>query len=595
MIINKTSNGKIQYLTEILPEIPTNTILNKTLTGLGATYAEIKADRNSIIMEPNKPVITGKCNDPKHENDNLLGVIEGVYTDDVIDYIESSQKKNKKFKILTTPESFRKVREAFEEMDIDIRFNCFLLLDECQKYVKDVDYRGDITLPMDYFFQCENKAMVSATPVGFSDPRFKEQNFKYITIEPAFDYKKKIMLHQTNNVLQTLKELLPTLQGTTFIFCNSTDMTYNLMKQLDLFNESAVFCSHNSVNKLKQDKDTKFKNAYANWNVKNMKRINWLTSRFYNAVDMELDEAPNIILLTDCYFAKFTMFDPFTDTIQAIGRFRNGYKSIHHISNTNKNFKIQSKDEVRGYVNGLETAHHQLCVYRDTNAWQVKEAWQSIIKVSPYNQFLTEGHKDFFKIDNYIDDEVVAGYYNNYDSLEEAYKSCNQFDVSTSKHSYVLGDCERLKTNTAGNKKEKLKAIVEQLDLLGECSTEMECEYKRELMTADSFIVEAYDTVGKEVIEQFNYKTKPIKEAMILKRYNDKVTGTECIQLIKNSFKEETFYTCTHIKSELKRIFKLLDIEYVKGVTSNTIEEFFECEDKKLKKGRGKLLHKCKF
>ncbi len=55
--IKKKSNGKIQYLTEVLKEIPTNTILCKTLTGLGATYGEIKAKRHSIIIEPNKPVI----------------------------------------------------------------------------------------------------------------------------------------------------------------------------------------------------------------------------------------------------------------------------------------------------------------------------------------------------------------------------------------------------------------------------------------------------------------------------------------------------------------------------------------------------------
>ena len=36
--VSKEANGKIQYLTEILPEIPTNTILYKKLTGLGATY-----------------------------------------------------------------------------------------------------------------------------------------------------------------------------------------------------------------------------------------------------------------------------------------------------------------------------------------------------------------------------------------------------------------------------------------------------------------------------------------------------------------------------------------------------------------------------
>lgn len=47
--------GKIQYLTEVLPQIETNTILCKTLTGLGATYSEIKAKRHSVIIVPNVP------------------------------------------------------------------------------------------------------------------------------------------------------------------------------------------------------------------------------------------------------------------------------------------------------------------------------------------------------------------------------------------------------------------------------------------------------------------------------------------------------------------------------------------------------------
>ena len=171
--IQKKWDGKIPYLTEILPEIPTNTILYKRLTGLGATYGELKAQRHSIIIEPNKPVISGKCTDPKHSNDNLFGVFEGVYTDDIVKYLERSTKQDKFFKILTTPESFPKVQEAFEEMEIDIRFTCFLLFDECHKIIKDVNYRADISLPMDFFFQCRHKALVSATPIEFTDPRFE--------------------------------------------------------------------------------------------------------------------------------------------------------------------------------------------------------------------------------------------------------------------------------------------------------------------------------------------------------------------------------------------------------------------------------------
>ena len=92
--IEKKHNGKIQYLTEVLPQIPTNTILYKKLTGLGATYGELKADRNSIILEPNVPVIKGKCKDPKHSNDNLFGVYENVTVERIVKYLRASKDKH---------------------------------------------------------------------------------------------------------------------------------------------------------------------------------------------------------------------------------------------------------------------------------------------------------------------------------------------------------------------------------------------------------------------------------------------------------------------------------------------------------------------
>lgn len=115
--INKIA-GKIQYLTEVLPQIETNTILCKTLTGLGATYSEIKAKRHSIISVPNVPPIIGKCRDPKHKNDNLFGVKQGVTTEEVIDYIEKTLAAGKFIKLISTPEGFAKIKRAFEELEL---------------------------------------------------------------------------------------------------------------------------------------------------------------------------------------------------------------------------------------------------------------------------------------------------------------------------------------------------------------------------------------------------------------------------------------------------------------------------------------------
>lgn len=594
-IILKKENGRTPYLTELLEDnkIGTNTILCKTLTGLGATYSEIKAPRHSIIIEPNRPVITGKCKDPEHKNDNLFGVYQGIFTDDIIEYIEDSD--GKFLKIMTTPESFHKVEEALEATDIEIRFQCFLLFDECHKIVKDSDFRETISLPMDLFFECENKALVSATPIEFSDPRF--ENFEMVKIIPDFDFSKDLALLITNNVLQSVKDTLKSLDGNVFIFCNSTDMIYNLMKQLDLFEESSVFCSTNSVKKLKNDKDVKFKNAYEDWDVKHMKRYNWLTSRFYNAVDIKLDEQPNVILLSNCYFSIHTIIDPCTDAVQATGRFRNGVSSITHIVNVNPNLRVQSKEEVRAYIRGLEYVHNFLVKHRDIapNA-EKRSVLQEFIDNSPFNDFLVDGVKCHYKIDCRVDDDVVKGYYSHKDILKSVYDNSSSFNVYMIEHTYKLGDFERLqRDNPKLSRKETRMRIVEQLAMLGSCETQMELDYRNELVASDPFIVEAYETIGKDAIEKLNYREKLIREAMILQRYRERSTGREAILLIKNSFSEDTWYADVYIKKELKRIFKLLDINYPKAITSHTIGDFFEYEDKPTKKKRGKFLYRCRF
>ena len=379
--ISKNVNGKMQYLTSVLPMIPTNTILYKKLTGLGATYGELKAKRNSVIIEPNKPVIFGKCNDIKHKDDNVFGVYANVYTDDIIAYMERSFKQGKFIKILTTPESFHKVQEAFEDMEMDIRFHCFLLFDECHKIVKDSEFRPNITLPMDLFFECRNKAMVSATPLEFTDPRFEEQRFQTITITPTFNYVREINLHTTNNILQATKAVLEQLNGTCFIFCNSTDTIHSLMKQLGLIEESAVFCSEKSVEKLKA---LKFYNATDILDESKMKKYNWLTSRFYNAVDIELNESPTVVLISDCYFAKYTIFEPSTDVIQCVGRFRNGVSSIHHISNTNHNFLVRTKQQLIERVNCWKELYFTIKNRLDyATSIAIKDALSEVLKTLP--------------------------------------------------------------------------------------------------------------------------------------------------------------------------------------------------------------------
>lgn len=576
--INKNENGKIQYLTEVLPMIPANTILYKTLTGLGATYGELKANRNSIIIEPNVPVIVGKCNDPKHKGDNLFGVYEGVYTEDVIKYLEKSA--DKKTKILTTPESFHKVKDAFELMDMDIYGTCFLLFDECHKIVKDADYRSDITLPFDDFFLFNEKALVSATPISFSDPRFESQKFQTIKIEPTFEYKLPIKLIHTNNVLEQLKRELDKLDTTICFFINSTDMIHSFIKQLDIENESTVFCAKKSVEKLKSKK---FKQAFEQWSKSQMKKYNFFTSRFYNALDIELEIKPTVIMISDVYFSEYSMIDPHTDAIQAIGRFRNGVNSVYHIFNTNPNLPVRTKEEVDIYLQVSKEVYNKIKTFYDcATSEEARNAYREALKVLPFNKMLDkEGRENFFAIDNYVDEALLKSSYNEKEELIASYKRNPLFDLDVESAYFPFGDFERLKKESKyASLKDKRKEVVHQLELLkGDDETEMIRNYKNELRQADPFIYEAYEEIGKEMIESLDYSVKRIKEAMILKQYREKTEGTEFIQLIKNSFKVGQRYTKKYIKEELTRIYALTGVTPQKTITGQSIIEFFHVKE----------------
>lgn len=597
--VNLEVDSPDKYLTEVLKEIPTNVILYKTLTGIGATYSEIKSNRNSIIIVPNVPVIIGKCKSPKHHNDNLLGVYEGVTIDCIVKYLQAS--KDNHYKILTTPESFTKVKDAFAELKIKIHDTCFCLLDEAHKSIKDIDYRTDIILPMDDFFKFKNKALVSATPLKFSDPRFDDNQFKILKINPTFDYTKEIDVKPCDNVAMEFKEevaWLSFINGQSgdkpyFIFVNSIDIIYSLITQLDLLDKSSVFCAPKSIDKLKQNKFTR---CYKNWEVDNMRQFNFFTSRFFNAVDIELDVKPYLIMITDVYFAEQTMLDPYSDVIQIIGRFRNGVTSISHITNTKHELPQRSEEEIKSFIQTSEDVYKVLQTFYDAAPNKgAREAYKAAMDSLPFNKMLDkDGHKNWFTIDNYMNDALVTGYYHDAQSLQNAYleyKETLDSSVFITAYHPVTDETFRftreLKTLSI---KERRKQIVNLLGLLSNSLTQKEHEFKQELIKTDSFIVEAYDLLGKETIEELNYSYSAIKERMIVAQFLIGAKGTETIQLIKNSFKVGMKYRLTYIKEELTRIFQLLRVTPPNKITAQSINLYFETKDVWIKKDKALLL-----
>ena len=329
LLTEQVSVKEGQRLSDIFPDgIPTNTIIDKTICGIGATYLEINIDRDSIIIEPNVTVIIGKMK----QHSQITGVFgDKIKQKDIAEKVNNAQGR---VKIMTTPDSYKKVAAALKSIGIDFKSRYFLLFDECEKLVSDIDYRPNMALPIDDFFQYTNKAMVSATPIVVNDPRFTSQGFKIIKVRPEYDHKQVIELKPTNNVKAMLRKTLDKIgdEPMKCIFCNSVTSIRDFIEHLGILDKSNIYCSTESYKELKKSGY----NVYDSITDK-LNRYNFFTSRFYSAVDIALEEKPVVIMISQVHKTvkgktPYSLIDPETEAIQIKGRFRNSETASAGIS-----------------------------------------------------------------------------------------------------------------------------------------------------------------------------------------------------------------------------------------------------------------------
>ena len=564
-----------QYLSDVMRKIPTNCILSKRIPGCGATTLELKSNRNSIIVVPNVPVINSKC----QKYDNLLGVIEKVTVDNIVEYLN----ENSLFKIMTTPESFPKVKKACELCGLNIYSDFFLLDDECHQLVKDVDYRADIVLPMIDFFHFKKKALVSATPLGFSDPRFK--GFKTKEICADYDYQQKIQVVHTYSIAKTVKEYLESHKDNKVcIFFNSVDGIYSMMEQFGMLEDATVYCAPKSRIKLKSEHG--FTNAYDVWSANTMKRYNFFTGRFYTAFDLELkNEKPDLLMITDPYISPHTMLDVDTDCIQICGRFRNGISSATHIYREKSNIIVKTREQLEWEISAHEFAYNIIqTLYNSADSREGRFAFGEALETLPFRRFLyTDLTKNFFAVDNAVNEKLVENRYKDKEQVKDWYSDCHYFIPTFEDKPYNKHD-EKLRIIVAARSvKDKRRRMVQFLSELEEPDSEYAMDFVNEIRKIDPFIVEAFELLGRERIEELEYNQRAIAEEIIMAQRK----GNKVVRLVKNSFTVGCTYTNKFIKEELTRIFDMVHIHPEKPIKGSMIKDYFQTKDWRRNDKRG--------
>ena len=563
-----------QFLSNVLSEIPTDCILSKRVPGCGATTLELKTNRNSIIIVPNVPVIQSK----EKKEPYPKGVYEDVTVSEVVTYL----KENIRYKIMTTPESFGKIKVACEKCNINIYSEFFLLMDECHQLVKDVDYRNFIVLPMADFFKFKNKAMVSATPLGFSDPRLKK--FDTLEVRADYDYQQEITVINAYNTTKAIGEYLESHQnGTVCFFVNSITQIYSIMRHFKLLEDSTVYCAPKSVTKLKEGYD--FTNAYKEWSAETMKRYNFFTGRFFSAFDLELTYKPDLVMITDPYLSPYTMLDVDTDCIQICGRFRKGVNSATHIYRVNPEICVKSKEQVEQDIHDLEIGYNTLRrYYKNADSREDRMAFGQVIDIHPFRQYLySDLTKNCFRIDCKVNEVLVEGKYKSELTVTDWYNDCHYFTPTFEVCNSNENDEKMEIIMSAHTIRDKRKKIVEILSQFEQPLSENAFDFINKIRKIDPFIVEAFELLGRKGIEEQNYNQQKINEKIIMKQRR----GNRAIRLIMNSFKVGNSYTNDYIKDELTRIFDMLQIHPERTVKGSMIKDYFQAENWSNGKSRG--------
>lgn len=274
-------------------------IINKTITGLGATTLEIETPkRSSIIVVPTKTLAyskSRKANEKFGEGYSMyIGSPIGesksnVTLNSVRKYIEA-KKQGDVQKFIVVADSLPILINFLGKLEIDVYSNYFLMVDEIDTLQLDSSYRPKLEIVVDYYFKFDfnNRALVSATLIPFSNPKLSKESS--LRIEWQKQPIRKIRLQYSNYIedaaVSEINNLLQTTNDKILIAYNSLDGIFNIIDQLDISkDECGILCSERSSDKVAYYKDNSDKAIDENGILSN--KVTFMTCAYFAGIDIQ--------------------------------------------------------------------------------------------------------------------------------------------------------------------------------------------------------------------------------------------------------------------------------------------------------------------
>ena len=312
--------------------------------------------------------------------------------------------------------------------------------------------------------------------------------------------------------------------------------------------------------------------------IEELKRYNFFTSRFFSAVDIDVRCKPDIILLSDLYGAEQSVIDPRTEAIQIAGRFRNGFRSLTHITSIKPSLEAMNASEVDEW---LESARLAMTEIREKSKKDKRRGYRETYMEAAvnltYQQYVYQNGKDnYFRQDNFREQERVKSLYRSADSLFNAYRDVPFFD--------------RLARHRQTSRKQRRIFLLEQFERIAylrfspdEKDQDRYSRYLARILSSeyDCMFHECYLRKGADYIRSVDFKDSEIKRAVEEAGTTVFRKKQQMKEIVEKQFRVGEVYVGSDMSVILTAAYRKVGLPVNKRVNTTVLKEYFELKEER--------------
>ncbi len=548
----------VEYLSEVISELPHNCMYDKSITGAGGTYIALTSQDNYIICVPYVSLIENKC----FQHKEVFGVYEGTKISDLKVYLANEAIPVKK--IMVTYDSIEKILRYIDPSEYK------LLVDELHCLFQQYLFRNDAVMKvLNNYDKFKSFCFMTATMI---EPQFTLKELKHLPVyEADWEIVKKVNVISTkcdadvkHTIAYLIDEFLTGVEtGNAHIFINSVDTIKALINHSKLTNENCrgIWSKHNKT-------DMPIERNCINDDVK---KINFYTSACFEGTDVK-DEDGKIFIVSDGTKAHSTL-DITTSFKQIAGRIRDSkYKdTIHHIYSSTRYENYSTYEDYQKYAN--ELILEDIKEVEDLNNLNDKTK-KKILKV--YTSLFKNGASSYIRTTNdsfiYEENLYKLDLYN-YKVTRQLYSLKLNMAKEYKKINMNYEEWETDKTQLDKKHIVKISPKANFTETVLEIETKKDSDFILWAYKKYPFLSDAIKYLGFKKIKDLKYNITNIKKTIISTKHSKPEHQVKDLLILTNKFKKGSYLLVNELKELLQTTYDKCGFE--KKAKATDIEQYF--------------------